>query len=221
MVCKLLISIGLVVFVTAVYLLVVFKNISSVSIGSRIPERDQISTALMVMDIQEGITGKKSKHKRYQAQSDHLIDKANKIIKKANEANIPVIYIRFETTNWIMNLLGRGILAKNSPGIEIDKRVEIVSDHIITRDKMDAFTSVELESLLKVLNINCLDFIGLDAAYCIDRTAKAAINRGFKARVIKDAVISSNFKQLSKTLKAYPSAGIHLISASEWQGMKK
>ena len=219
MILKLFIITGLIVLVIAIYILVVFKNLSSISTGSRIPKQDKITTALLVMDIQEGITGKKSKDKRYQVLSDHLITKANEIIKKANDANIPVIYVRFETTNWIMNILGSGILAKGSPGIEIDKRIKIVSDYVITRNKMDAFTSAKLEPLLKDLNINCLDFIGLDAAYCIDRTAKAAINRGFSARVIEDAVISSNSKQLSKSLKSYPSAGIRLIRASEWQEM--
>jgi len=53
---KLFLGIGLIVFVTAVYLLFVFKNLSAVSIGSRIPEQDQTRPALMVMDIQEGIT---------------------------------------------------------------------------------------------------------------------------------------------------------------------
>jgi nicotinamidase-related amidase len=59
----------------------------------------------------------------------------------------------------------------------------------------------------------------VDAAYCIDRTAKAAINRGFTTRVIKDAVISSTPKQLSKALNAHPLAGIQLILASQWQSM--
>jgi len=219
MVFKLFLGIALIVFVTAVYLLFVFKNLSAVSIGSRIPEQDKTRSALMVMDIQEGITGEKSKDKRFQNQSDLLISKANKIIKKANDADIPVIYVRFQATNWVMNLLGGGILANGSPGIEIDNRLEIVSDHMVTRDKFDAFASAKLEALLSDLNVNCLDFIGLDAAYCIDRTAKAAINRGFIARVIKDAVISSKPNQLSKALNAYPSAGILVISASQWQDM--
>ena len=219
MVFKLFLGIGLTAIVIAVYLLLVFKNLSAVSIGNRIPEQHQTRPALMVMDIQEGITGKMSKEKRYQNQSDGLITRANKIIKKANDANIPVIYVRFEMTNWIMNLLGSGILANGSPGIESDKRLEIVSDHTVTRDKFDAFANAKLDALLGDLKVNCLDFIGVDAAYCIDRTAKAAINRGFTARVIKDAVISSKPKQLSKALNGYPSAGIQLITSSEYQGM--
>lgn len=219
MVFKLFFGIGLTAIFIAVYLLLVFRNLSAVSIGSRIPEQEQIRPALMVMDIQEGITGKMSKNKRYQNQSDWLITGANKIIKEAKDANIPVIYIRFEMTNWIMNLLGGGILAQGSLGIEIDKRLEIVSDHVITRDQFDAFANAKLDARLGDLNVNCLDCIGVDAACCIDRTAKAAINRGFTARVIKDAVISSTPKQLSKALNAYSLVGIGLISESEWQGM--
>jgi hypothetical protein len=48
-----------------------------------------------------------------------LIAKANEILKKANVANIPVIYVRFETTNWIMNMRGGNDSCDKQPHYKI------------------------------------------------------------------------------------------------------
>lgn len=189
-----IILISVIVFIVAVLAvnLVIFEKRGSViSMGEPIASYDSTRSALLVIDVQEGITGLYSNSDYYIIQSVHFIDSVNKAILKAQEYNLPIVYIKNQITNPLINILNNSY-AKGGPGVEFDNRLFQVSDYIFTKDRSDAFSNPDLDHFLMVNEINHLYISGLDAAYCVNSTIQAALNRQYTISVISDAVISEN-----------------------------
>ncbi len=94
------------------------KNIYSISLGTEIEANILDKPALLVMDIQEGTTGVLSDNDFYKTSSGTLISNINKLIDSASKYNIPVIYVRNEVSNYLINLINSK-LAQGSQGIVI------------------------------------------------------------------------------------------------------
>lgn len=56
--------------------------------------------------------------------------------------------------------------------------------------------------------------MGLDAAYCVHNTARGALNRGYKVKIVKDAIITRI--DMSDILKQYEQEGILVTSSAEF-----
>lgn len=111
------------------YFVYVFNDLTSTSKGFAIPEYTTTNTALLVIDIQEGYTGAYAKEDTHSKQSKELIKNTNRVIRVAYEAGIPVVYMQQQIKDWLINWLDGYSMAEGSPGVEIDKRVKIVSLH--------------------------------------------------------------------------------------------
>ncbi len=206
---------------TAVFLTVIVKIyilLSKVTEGDPIPEFKDNNSALMVIDVQEGLSGSRSIriYKGYADQSESLIASVNKTIDKAVSAGIPVIYIYHEDTNPVIKFFTRSHMAKGTPAAAIDKRVKIVSDNLFNKDIMDGFTNEALHKFLTYNRINTLYMTGLDAQFCVYRTSLGAKKRGYDVNLIEDAVISSSVKSKIRALKKYKTSSINLITAKEF-----
>jgi nicotinamidase-related amidase len=170
---------------------------------------------LLVIDIQEGITGEYSKDKHYIDQSTDLIKKVNQVITTSHEAKIPIVYIRQRTENWLLNWVDDYALAPDSPGVAIDKRIKMVSLNHFPKRKSDAFSNYELDHFLRTLEVDRLMITGLDIAFCAGRTSLAALNRGYKVVIIEDAVISETNDLKIKKLEELRVAGVKVISTDQ------
>lgn len=207
---RLLFWIGISVFFFISYFVYVYYDAVSVSKGLPIPEYENSRTALLVIDIQEGITGETSQQKVYKDQASDLIKNVNEIISIALEKEIPVIYIQQQTENWLLNWADGYVLAKGQPGVAIDGRVKIVSLNQFTKRKSDAFSNYELDHFLRTLEINRLLITGLDIAYCANKTSLAALNRGYEVVVVEDAVISESSELKKEKLEELALAGVKI-----------
>ena len=123
--------------------------------GIPILQTDPIKEALLVIDIQEGITGKASTDDFFISHSEMLIKIVNHIIDSSSRYNIPIVYVKNEISNPLINILNNS-LAKGSPGAKLDSRLKIASDYIINKDKSDAFCNAILDSILIKNGINKL-----------------------------------------------------------------
>jgi nicotinamidase-related amidase len=191
------------------------RSQSEISQGKPIIQKDPIKQAVLVIDIQEGITGKSSTDDFFIMKSNELINVVNYIIDSSARNNIPVIYVKNEISNPLINILNNS-LAKGSPGAELDSRLKIVSDYIINKDKGDAFSNPLLDSILIKNGINKLVFTGLDLAQCVNSTILAAVNRNYKICLISDALITNLDSLKNSILEKFKQSGFEIMTSNEY-----
>jgi len=195
---------------------IIFVNIGSqISEGDPIIKTNTIKPALLIIDIQEGTTGKSSASDYYIMESEELINKVNKIADSSSIKNIPVIYIKSEISNFLINILN-DTYAKGSPGAELDSRLKIVSENILNKDKSDAFSNSRIDSILIKNEINELVFTGLDLAHCVNSTILAAVNRNYDICLIEDALLSESDSLKIVKLDEFKQSGFEIISSREY-----
>lgn len=167
--------------------------------------------ALLVIDIQEDATGNSGRSLFKNTQN--FINTANNTIKKFQDNNDEIFYIKHELDNNIFNKLIMGNrFIKNTKGAEIDSRINIVNNNIYSKNKGNALINPLLEKALTEKNISDIYIIGLDAKFCVYSTAKGCIRRGFKTFIIENAILTGNMKCLPDLLKKYKKKGINIIS---------
>lgn len=190
-----------------------------VYVGGKISEGEQIATypdtktAILVIDIQEGTTGQNSAYPGYLGQADNLIEVVNNLIVVSQQSGVTTVYIKQETENFTVNFLTNSALAKGTPNAEIDKRVDMVSKHIFSKQVQDAFSNPELDEFLIANQINRLIITGLDINGCVGAAIGAAQNRGYEVLVVEDGVISETEAAKQEKLAELRSGRIQILSS--------
>jgi nicotinamidase/pyrazinamidase len=188
------------------------KRGSIVTEGTPIEKTHSDNAALLVIDIQEYTTGEISAKEAFKRVADELIERVNEITEKSAEKGLAVIYIRTEISNPIINLINNS-LAEGSLGSQLDRRLNIVSDHIVPKEKQDAFSNPSLDSILISNQISRLYVVGLDAAHCVNKTIEGARNRGYDITVISDAIISDPDSVKYHMLDEFADRGVEIINS--------
>jgi nicotinamidase/pyrazinamidase len=216
---KIMISILTIIALSILTIIINFilveNSSSEISKSKPIVQTDSIKEALLVIDIQEGITGKASSDDFFTSHSEMLIKTVNQIIDTSARYNIPIVYVKNEISNPLINILNNS-LAKGSPGAELDSRLKILSNYVINKDKADAFSNPLLDSILITNGINKLVFTGLDLAQCVNSTILAAVNRNYKICLISDAVITKPDSLKNGILEKFRQSGFEIISSEEY-----
>ncbi|KPL09676.1 MAG: hypothetical protein AMS26_22575 [Bacteroides sp. SM23_62] len=210
-----LLAVILIIGVLIINLIVAGKRASIVTEGTAIEKYNSDNAALLVIDIQEGTTGEVSGIDGYKRAADDLIQRINTITEKSDENGILVIYIRNAITNPLINLLNNS-MAKGRLGSELDRRLNIASDHVFSKKKEDAFSNPNLDSILIKNEISRLFVVGLDAVYCVNSTIEGARNRGYSIAVISDAIISDPDSMKYQMLERFVSRGVETLSTEEF-----
>jgi nicotinamidase/pyrazinamidase len=124
-------------------------------------------------------------------------------------------------SNFTNKIISGNRFIKGTPGSEIDSRIKIINNYIFSKDKSDTLSNPELCNFLKQNNISEIIIVGLDAAGCVYKPAIGAIRRGYKAAVIKDAIITSKMEKMPQILDIYEKRGILLTSLDDFMSLKK
>lgn len=216
---RILIWIGLTLLLMLVVLggnLVIFeKQSSKVSQGLPIRKYNSEKSALLVIDLQEYTTGKLSADTCYTEGSDNYIGLINRIIDTARVKDIPVVYVKSEISDILINLINNS-LKPGSPGVSFDKRMKVISDLIVSKQREDAFSNPRLDSILISNQVSKLYVTGLDAAHCVKSTMLAAKNRGYKIIVINDAIVAKSDLLKAKMLIEYTEKGIDIVNSEDF-----
>jgi nicotinamidase-related amidase len=136
---------------------------------------DDPQKALLVMDMQLDALGENAKMPIVKSQIVDLINTVNAIIDDYSEKGYKIIYIK---TVFPKNSKEKGFI-EGTVGIEIDPRVNIVSENIFVKNKSDAFSNKEFESFLISNQVNELYVTGLMAEGCVSTTVVAALKRNY------------------------------------------
>jgi nicotinamidase/pyrazinamidase len=188
---------------------------SQISQGKPIVRKETTKRAVLVIDIQEGITGKSSTSDFFRMKSEELIGVVNRITDSSARNGIPVVYIKNEISNPLINILNSS-MAKGSPGAALDSRLKATSTYIVNKDKSDAFSNPLLDSILISNDINTLVFVGLDLAKCVNSTILAADNREYDICLISDALVTNPDSLKDVTLDKFKQRGFQIISSDEY-----
>ncbi len=205
----------LIVLILTVNYMIFQKTVLQISEGESITLKDTVKQAVLVIDIQEGTTGKVSVDDYYILKSEELINTINQIADSSVKNNIPVIYIKNEITNFLINILN-DTYAPGSPGSKFDSRLKLVSDIILNKDKSDAFSNPALDSILVNNEINKLVFTGLDLAHCVNSTITAANKRNYDICLISDAVLAKSDSLKKVKLDELRQGRIEIISSNDY-----
>jgi len=167
---------GHVVFVTALWL---------AALGGR--------TAVLVMDYQNDIVAMMPEPAR-----GPLLDKASEIVKAARAARLPIIYIavRFRDgypevsrqNKRFASLKESGRLREGTAGAEIHARVAPQpGDVVVTKRRVGAFSSTDLEPILRANNITTLAMFGIATSGVVLSTVRWAADLDYQMVVVADA----------------------------------
>lgn len=207
---------AVVVFIVVLIInLIIFeKKASIVSTGEPIVQVNETHPALLVVDIQEATTGQASLNQHYINESERLIQNINEIATIFKRQHLPVIYIRSEITNPLVNLLNSSF-AKGSVGAELDQRLQLVSSSIIVKSRNDAFINTTLDDILEKNRVNTLYIVGLDAANCINLTTQAAQNRNYNIRLISEAILSESEEMKDSMFVEFRERNVEVLNLNQ------
>lgn len=185
--------------------------------GEKIANYKNPNSALLVIDIQEDLTGKRAKSPYPYSNSEVFIDNVNSIIDIALEKSFQVIYIKQEFKNSFEDiLLSKGILINGHAGTQFDSRLKLKSQNIFSKRQSDAFSNLELEKFLEKNQINHLYIIGLDANMCVYKTAKGGLNRNYKVTAIENGIITLDMNKMNSILEKYKKNKISVINSIDF-----
>jgi nicotinamidase-related amidase len=154
---------------------------------------DPEKTAVLIMDYENDIVGMIPESVR-----GSLIERANAILKKARQAKIQVIYVavRFREgypevnpqNKLFSGLKKTGLVVEGTPGAEIDARLAPQpGDIVVTKRRVGAFYTTDLEAILRAKNINTLVMFGLSTSGVVLSTVRWASDMDYSMAVVSDA----------------------------------
>ncbi|HUZ98168.1 MAG TPA: isochorismatase family protein [Gaiellaceae bacterium] len=130
------------------------------------------NTALLVIDVQNGVVG--GAHER-----DAVVANVAALVEKARQEAVPVVWVQhFDDAN----------LAKGSDNWRIVP--ELTPDDaepLVEKSYADSFEDTTLETVLSGLGVGRLVVVGAQTDECIRSTLHGAIVRGYDALLVSDA----------------------------------
>ena len=154
---------------------------------------NQARPALLTMDYENDIVNSLPEDCRMP-----LLERAATVIKEARQANIPVIYVvvRFRDGYPEVNLQNKlfralkesGRLREGTAGAEIDPKVApLPADVVVTQRRIGAFSTTDLGTVLRAMNINTLVLCGISTSGVVLSTVRRAADMDYKLVVVSDA----------------------------------
>jgi nicotinamidase-related amidase len=129
------------------------------------------NTALLVIDVQNGVVG--AAHQR-----DAVVANVASLVEKARQERVPVVWVQHSD-----NQLTRGsdnwrIVPELSPGD---------AEPLVEKNYGDSFEDTNLEAVLSGLAVGRLVVVGAQTDACVRSTLHGAFVRGYDATLVSDA----------------------------------
>ena len=131
-------------------------------------------TALLIVDVQNGVLGKENQT----YETERLLSNLEQLIKKAREANAPIIYVQHNAA---------GQLEPDTFEWQIHNRLAPdIEDIRIQKLHPSSFHDTVLEEEWRRLGATKLVIGGLQSEWCIDSTVRHGFSLGFDVTVVED-----------------------------------
>mgnify|MGYP000055867873 CR=1 FL=1 len=129
------------------------------------------ATALLVVDVQNGVVG--GAHER-----DAVVANVGSLVEKARREQVPVVWVQHSDEQ----------LAKGSDEWRIVPELAPAdSEPLVEKSYGDSFEDTDLEDVLSGLGVGRLVVVGAQTDACIRSTLHGAFVRGYDATLVGDA----------------------------------
>ncbi|HTW05668.1 MAG TPA: isochorismatase family cysteine hydrolase [Streptosporangiaceae bacterium] len=179
------------------------------------------ATALLVMDVQQGIV------ERFAEDAEYL-SRLSRAIGTARGAGIPVIYVvvGFRSGHPEISARNRtfsaaaaaGRFAEGDPASEIHPAVApLPGDPVVTKRRVSAFTGSDLEVLLRGLDTGTLVLTGIATSGVVLSTLRQAADLDYRLVVLSDACLDAD-PEVHRVLteKVFPRQA-DVLTVAQWQ----
>jgi nicotinamidase-related amidase len=129
------------------------------------------NTALLVIDVQNGVVG--GAHQR-----DAVVANIRSLVAKARLEQIPVVWVQHSDEELVQGSDEWRIVPELEPG---------ETEPLIEKNYGDAFEATTLESVLSDLEVGRLIVVGAETDACVRSTLHGAFTRGYDATLVDDA----------------------------------
>jgi len=129
------------------------------------------NTALLVVDVQNGVVN--DAHER-----DAVVANIGSLVEKARSEQVPVVWVQQTDENFERGSDAWRIVPELAPD-DTEARVE--------KEYGDSFESTTLESVLSDLGVGGLVVVGAQTDQCIRGTIHGALVRGYDTTLVSDA----------------------------------
>jgi len=128
--------------------------------------------ALILIDIQNGLTKKRTLHNE-----KLFFDTINKAIKNYRDSDLEVIFVQHNNQE----------LKYNTADWKIDERIDKQEKDIVVQKKHgNAFLNTDLKQILLDANIETITIGGLVSHGCVKATCLGGLSEGFKTSLLKN-----------------------------------
>jgi nicotinamidase-related amidase len=129
------------------------------------------NTALLVIDVQNGVVG--GAHQR-----DAVVANVGSLVEKARRERVPVVWVQHSDEQLARGTDEWRIVPELTPRD---------AEPLVEKNYGDSFEDTNLETVLSGLGIGRLVVVGAQTDACIRSTLHGAIVRGYDATLVKDA----------------------------------
>jgi len=132
---------------------------------------DRPNTALLVIDVQNGVV--KGAHER-----DAVVANVGSLVDKAREEGVPVVWVQHSDEDLARESEDWQIVPELAPG---------QTEPLVEKNYGDSFEATTLETVLSGLRVGRLVVVGAQTDACIRSTLHGAFVRGYDATLVSDA----------------------------------
>ncbi len=133
---------------------------------------DRPNTALLVVDVQNGVVGEAY-------QRDVVVANVAALVDKARAAGVPVVWVQHSNPR---------AMPRGGEGWEIVPELTVGGgEPVVQKEYPDSFEDTDLEERLAELAVGSLVVAGAQTDECIRSTLHGAITRGYDATLVSDA----------------------------------
>jgi len=165
-----------------------------------------MTTALMVIDVQEGMQPKSA----YDGAA--VVARIASLLERARAAGAPVVYVQHDGSKENGHPLTKG-----KPGHAIYHEIAPKDgETIVVKQNCNSFQDTDLDARLRKAGIDGLVVCGMQTEFCVDTAVRAAAERGYKLTVVSDAHSTGD----TPTLKAKDIVAHHNYTLREFASVK-
>ena len=143
-------------------------------------------SALLVIDVQNGVVEDAFRR-------DEVIAAINEAVRRAREAEVPVIWIQHNDEEMALNSERWQLVP------ELDDRADEVH---VNKSFKSSFEATDLEERLGELNVGHVFICGAQSDNCVRHTSHAALERGYDVTLIEDAHTTSSYRWRGQAILA-------------------
>ncbi len=129
------------------------------------------NTALLVVDVQNGVV--EGAHER-----DAVVANVARLVEKARQGRVPVVWVQHSDEQIARGSDGWRIVPELTPGD---------AEPLVEKNYGDSFEDTTLETVLSGLAVGRLVVVGAQTDACIRSTLHGAFVRGYDATLVSDA----------------------------------